>query len=117
MELKATEQSTKRYWANHFVSTVVYLLMIVVPGLMYPSYYALLGTIVFGMIIFFSARCYLQAFFAMRLPRLDEPSRGQWPRDVADFLLYNEEAVLERSLSSVLGLGLPGRQAGIHLRL
>lgn len=107
MELKATERSTKRYLANHFVSTVAYLAIIVAPGQIYPPYYALLGTVVFGLIIFFSARCYLQAFFAMRMPRLEEPSEEDWPRVSLIVPSYNEEAVLERSLSSMLALDYP----------
>ncbi|HNU31702.1 MAG TPA: glycosyltransferase family 2 protein [Sedimentisphaerales bacterium] len=106
MELKSTERSTNRYLGNHLLSTMVYLFVVLTPGLMYPRYYALVGTIVFVLIVFFSARCYLQAFFAVRMPPLDEPS-GELPRVSLIVPSYNEETVLERSLSSMLALDYP----------
>jgi len=80
MELKATEKSTKRYIANHFLSTAIYLLVVLAPGLVYRPYYAILGPVVFCAIIFFAARCDLQAFFAVRMPPLEELPEEQLPR-------------------------------------
>jgi len=107
MELKATEKSTKRYIANHLLSTTVYLLVVLAPGLVYRPYYAILGTVVFCTIIFFAAKCYLQAFFAVRMPPLEELPEEQLPRVSLIVPSYNEENVLRRSLSSMLALDYP----------
>lgn len=109
MELKTAEKTNSRYIIYHLLIATIYLMVISLPEQIYPRYYIVLGTIVFSIIIFCSARSYLLAFFALKKNKKNiyDKLPDELPRVSLIIPSYNEEAVLERTISSVLSLDYP----------
>jgi len=107
MELKATEETNSRYIMYHLLVVTIYLLALLLPEQIYPRYYMFLGTTVFVVIIFCSARSYLLAFFALKKQNTYDRLPDELPRVSLIIPSYNEEAVLERTIPSVLSLDYP----------
>ncbi|MBW7989252.1 MAG: glycosyltransferase family 2 protein [Planctomycetes bacterium] len=107
MELKTTEETDSRYILYHLLVATIYLLVLSLPEQIYPRYHMVLGTTVFTVIIFCSARSYLLAFFALKKQNTYDRLPDVLPRVSLIIPSYNEEAVLERTIPSVLSLDYP----------
>ncbi|MBE0534160.1 MAG: hypothetical protein IH624_00720 [Phycisphaerae bacterium] len=70
----------------------------------WPGYYAVVGSAVFGLILFFSFRSHVQAAFALRRTRPRQWQGGAVPRVSLVIPSFNEEAVLRQTVSSVVAL-------------
>jgi len=107
MELRTAEESNARYIVYHILVAVGFLLALILPVHVYPRYYMVLGTTIFGAIIFCSARTYLLALFALKKQNTSHSAPDELPRISLIIPSYNEESVLQKTIPSVLALDYP----------
>jgi len=69
MEQRITESVSQRYLLCYLFLAMAYLGAFVGPGLWWRGYYVVVGSAVFGLILFFSFRSHVQAAFALRRTR------------------------------------------------
>ncbi|MBE0534155.1 MAG: hypothetical protein IH624_00695 [Phycisphaerae bacterium] len=123
MRVRTTEDFDYKHLPSSLFFGVVYLGAIVGPGFWWPGHYVVVGSVVFGVILFFSFRSHVQAAFALRRVR---PATWIWqgseqgcfgfrdsdfgfggsaaPRVSLVIPSFNEEAVLRQTYLSVLAL-------------
>jgi len=107
MDLQTTEQTNFRYITYHLLIMAICLLVVLLPGQIYPRYYMILGTAIFVGIVFCSARSYLLALFALKKKNTYDRLPDELPRVSLIIPSYNEEAVLERTIPTALAMDYP----------
>ncbi len=134
MEVRTTEGMKRKYLLWHLAIAAVYLGLLVGPGVWWAWYYVVVGSVVFGLILFFSFRSHVQAAFALKRTRpatciRQGSEQGCFGFGDSDFGFggsaaprvslvipsFNEEAVLRQTIPSVPALFTHGAAHGLRL--
>ncbi|MBN1126904.1 MAG: hypothetical protein JXA82_18020 [Sedimentisphaerales bacterium] len=94
MEVCTTESISYKYFLCYLIIGTLYLGLIIIPGLWWPVFYTVLGSLVFGLILFFSLRSHIQAGFALRKESVKKLQEESLPTVSIVIPSFNEEAVL-----------------------
>jgi cellulose synthase/poly-beta-1,6-N-acetylglucosamine synthase-like glycosyltransferase len=107
MQVKLSETINARYVLLYTLLATLYMLAILLPVRWFHGWLPILGTIVFVVVILFSARAWLQAVFALAPP--SSPPEGPAVLPTVSIVIpsFNEEAVLERTIPTALALDYP----------
>jgi len=128
MEVRTIGCFSYGHLLGYLLIAVPYLAVLVGPGLWWPGYSVVVGSVVFGLILFFSFRSHVQAAFALRRTRPATCVRqgaeqacfgfrdsdfgfggSAAPRVSLVIPSFNEEAPAAADDSFGAGAGLPGR--------
>ena len=108
MDAKTKERSDIRCTLSYIVRTMlIYLIILILPGIYNEKYLKFFGTIVFLSLVFMALRSYLNAFVSIRSQVPEFTREIEWPFVSIIVSAYYEEAVLDRTIQSILALDYP----------
>ena len=86
---------------------LIFIIILIIPGVFSQNYIKFLGTVVFLFLAFMALRSYLIAFVSMESHKFCSQKETDWPFVSIIVSAYYEEAVLDRTIQSVLKLDYP----------
>ncbi len=109
MKVRTKTRPSLKYGLVYFFITVIliYLCILLIPGLLIDNYLKVFGTIPFIIIVFFSLRFYVFAVATLIKPKIKLVRPKKYPFVSIIVPAYNEEAVLDRTIRSMLELDYP----------
>lgn len=109
MEVKTKDTSSGKYIIAYVLLTffVVYLVVLIVPGLLIPQYLQVFGTIPFLILIFFSIRFYIMALVSLIPEKVKPKKKKKYPFVSIIVPAFKEETVLDRTISDMLKIDYP----------
>ena len=84
-----------------------FIIILILPGMLNQNYVKFFGTVVFLFLAFMAIRSYIIAFASMRSYESLSQREDEWPSVSIIVSAYYEEAVLERTIQSILKLDYP----------
>lgn len=88
-------------------TTVIYLTILIIPTIYNPNYLKIFGTIIFASLVLMALKSYIIAFISLRSQDPDPIKEIEWPFISVIVSAYYEEAVLDRTIQSILELDYP----------
>lgn len=86
---------------------LIFIIILVLPGVLNQDYVRFFGTVVFLLLAFMALRSYVIAFASLGCDKLGSEREKEWPFVSIIVSAYYEEAVLDRTIQSVLELDYP----------
>lgn len=108
MDARTKELSDIRCTLPYIVGTMsIYLIVLIIPGIYNENYLKFFGTIIFLSLVFMALRSYLTAFVSIKSYVPESQWKKEWPFASIIVSAYYEEAVLDRTIQSILELDYP----------
>ena len=89
------------------LTMLIFMIILIIPGMISQNYIRFLGTVVFLFLAFMALRSYVIAFASMKSYKFCSQKEKEWPFVSIIVSAYYEEAVLDRTIQSVLQLDYP----------
>ncbi len=108
MNAKTNEVFDIKYNLSYIIGTMsIFIIILILPGMLNQNYVKFFGTVVFLFLAFMAIRSYIIAFASMRSHESLSQREDEWPSVSIIVSAYYEEAVLERTIQSILKLDYP----------
>ena len=89
------------------VTMLIFIIILIIPASLNQNYVRFFGTVVFLFLAFMALRSYVIAFASMKSYKSYSQEEKEWPFVSLIVSAYYEEAVLDRTIQSVLELDYP----------